>query len=226
MYKIMNSINIFIAKIKLFFLSYKVLFFILIIIFIPIFFYFFAVQKNLSTPIAKRQNTIENSHTTKQTPVSLSPSKGPINSPVTLAQEANEIASGKLKFTKDSEDGKNIKTISLPDGSTEYEYSSDDLNRPDVQIVKDNIVVFQRNSMSNATISDYSEFLTNPPYATQGSIYYGSDAVILANPMLGVAAVYNPESNQVYEQYLFQKMSINDYVQKFGKDISTFNPAH
>ena len=245
----MNS-NALIAKAKLFFLSYKWLLFPLvpIIIFVFIIFYIFNAQKNPPTPSIKQQNNTEVSQTPRQTAVSpqtevsLSPSEQPEISPdqvlqSSIDQETNDIAAGKLKFADESdEDEQNaypgddeveegsINTKTLPDGSIEYEYSSDDPNMPDMQILKDNVVVFRRNMMPETKLTDYSDLLSNPEYTSQGSNYYGANAIIYASPTKGIAVVTNPQTEQVYEQYLFQAMSVNDYLQKYGKDISAYSP--
>lgn len=226
----MNKLTPIIEKAKLFFLAYKWRLFplVLLIIFIPIIFYFFSIQKNLQAPSIRQQTTRKISQPsvkievspTEQTEISKAQPQQ-----LTLEEEVTDIAAGKLMFSQEPAET-TINSNPLPDGSIEYQQSSGNPNRPNIQIVKNNVVVFKRDIINNATITDYSEFITNPPYASQGSVYYGPNAIILANPTLGIAVVYDAQSNQIYEQYLFNSMSVKDYKQKFGNDISNFIPTN
>jgi len=230
--------NTFIAKAKLFILTYKrlLLTIVPIIIFVPLILFIISAQTNTHTSAKNKKNNspISQSPTqteiSPQTQVSLTPAEQTGNSyeenqPYSLEQEEKDIAFGKVKRDPNILTKGNISQETLSDGSIKYEYASSDHNRPDMQIVKDGVTTFKRDIVTNATISEYSEFLTNPPYALQGSAYYGPNAIILANPTLGIAVVYNPQTDQVYEQYLFQSTSVTDYVNTFGSDISNFNPA-
>jgi hypothetical protein len=245
----MASINTFITKTKFFFSSYKWLLFPLIpiILFFSFIFVIFSARTIHLVSLTKQQkNSTHVSRYPLQTSVSpnvqvsASPSGQVPVSPETfnqssLADELHEIATGKLKFTQEESQKaysvdfafarESINHNTLPDGSIEYKYASSDPSRPNIQIVKDGIVIFKRKLTHGTTISDYSDFITNPPYASQGSAYFGPDAIILANPTLGIAVVYNLQSNQVYEQYLFQATSVADYIKKYGQDITSFNPA-
>jgi hypothetical protein len=244
----MNSLNIFVAKVKFFSSTYKWLLFPLvpIIIFICIIFYLFSAQKNQPASTVNQPTSAPVSGSPSQAETSpeksVSPSSGETDtSPDQVLQssietEAHTIATGGLKFAQNENDNTeypgddevdegSIKTTPLPDGSTEYEYASDDPYRPHVQIIKDSSVVFRRNLMPDMSLSDYSNFFTNPEYTSQGSTYYGNTATIYADPSQGIAIVANSQTGDVYEQYLFPAMTVSQYVQKFGKDISTFNPA-
>lgn len=240
----MNSLNTLITKIKVFYVNYKWFLFPLIpiIIFTFIIIYFFYAQKTPEKPPINHQNQTAVSTSPAQVGVSQAAQVSPLSEVPTasdnsynLSNEVNDIAFGKFKINHEQTDqgdeypGEEFAAGSssqqaLSDGSILYEYPSTDPNRPHMQIVKDDIPIFRRNIVPDATVSDYSAFLTNPPYTHQGSGYYGANAVILANPPSGIAVVYNPQTNQVYEQYIFQAVNSNDFVTKYGKDISVYQP--
>lgn len=250
----------FIAKVKIFFSTYKWLLFpiVPIIIFIYIIVYIFSAQKTPSTqltqplPTSEVSQSQEPSQASQQPQVSISQADQSEISPGELSpdqvikssidEEANTISSGDLKLAQDDSDdqlGQNaypgddevdegsLNTVTLSDGSIEYEYPSDDPNRPHIQIIKGNAVIFRRNIMADTgiTVTDYSDLLSNPEYTAQGSSYYGPTAMVYATPTKGIAIVANPQTGEVYEQYLFLAMSVSDYLQKYGKDISAFTPG-
>lgn len=256
MHSSMNSFNTWLEKTKVFFVTYKWLLFpiVPIIIFIYIIIYLFYAQKNPTEQLTNIQPTSaisqspQPSQASQQSQISVLPSEEAAVSPgettsdqalqSSIDQQAGSIATGSLKFAQvdqgdSSYPGDNevsegsTNTTTLSDGSTEYEYPSDDPNRPHIQIVSNNIVVFRRNNMSDTgiTIADYTDLLSQPEYTSQGSSYYGATAEIYAEPTKGIAIVANPQSAEVYEQYLFPAMSVNAYVTKYGKDISAFTPA-
>lgn len=234
-----ESKNIFLTKIKHFLFAYKWLLLSLILIIICAFIIHLLFLGHSAPPTqpAKQQIIINSTPSPEQSEVS--PKISPVsqlNQPTTLADEVNDIAFGKLRYMPSLQKltpgsagsefaGTIINKISLGDGSIQYEYASTDPKRPHMQIVKDGIVIFRRSLMTNTPISNYSEFITNPPYASEGSSYFGPNAVILANPSQGIAIVYNPDTNYVYEQYLFKAMSVTNYGTMFGDDISAYNPT-
>ena len=247
----MNSINTFFSKAKEFFFLYKWVLLPLVpaIIFVFMIIYLFAAQSTSPKSSIKQQNTQQISQSPvqnnsyQQSQVSVYPNEPADISPdqmlqSSIIQEADAIAKGKLKFADENQDNEqngypggdevaegSNSTKTLPNGSTEYEYPSDDPNRPHMQIINNDTVVFRRNIMPNdTTMNDYSDYLSDPEYTSQGSSYYGATAVIYATPSKGIAVVANSKTKQVYEQYLFPAMSVSDYLQKFGKDISSYSP--
>jgi hypothetical protein len=242
----MNTLNTFITKAKLFFSTYKWLLIPLIPIILFSYFIIIIIASNQSkTPLTNQKNTAKVSQSpitevSPQTQTSVSPSVQPGVSPegqaYGLYDEVQGIAFGNTDFltggsTNEGYDSDNefadtsISQKNLSDGSVEYEYQSDDPQRPHLQIVKNDVVLFRRNLMPDDTTTDYySSYLQNPEYTSQGSSYYGADAMIYASPTSGIAIVFNPQDQRVYEQYLFPAMPLDAYEQKFGKDISTYDP--
>ena len=217
--------------------------------------FIFFTRKNSTYPSTQQQPTIAVSVSPVQTEASEQPAISSSPAPsgeqtagspdqmiaTAIDSETNMIAAGDLRLSQNDSDAAednaypgddevdegSSKTESLPDGSIEYEYPSDNPNRPHMQIFDNNIVIFRRNIMSNTgyTVNDYADLLTNPEYTSQGSVTYGTNAVVYASPTKGIAIVADTQTGEVYEQDLFVAMSVNDYVKKFGTDISTFNPA-
>jgi hypothetical protein len=241
----MSFINTFIKKAQFFFSTYKWLLIPLVPIILFSYFIIIIASSQSKKPPANQQNTAQVSQSpvtenSGQTQVSVSPS-GSQERPYGLYNEVQGIAFGNrdslIGGSANANNGEgyasndefadgSISEKNLSDGSVEYEYQSDDPQRPHMQVIKNGIVLFRRNLMPDDTTTDYySTYLQNPEYTSQGSSYYGANAMIYASPTNGLAIVFDPETKRVYEQYLFPARSVADYVKNFGSDITTFNPA-
>lgn len=229
----MNTLNTFLVKAKFFISTYK---WVLIPLVIALLFMYFIIVFITSN----QQKTTSQNNVSPQSQISISPSEQPEISPQNrlygLDNAVQSIAFGKQSSTggnTNEEHGSNnefsdmsISQKTFSDGSIEYEYQSDDLQRPHMQLVKNDVVLFLRNLMpDNITTDYYSSYLKNPEYTSQGSNYYGQNAMIYASPTSGIAIVFDQQTNRVYEQYLFPALSVDSYIKKYGSDISAFSPG-
>lgn len=209
--------NTLLTKIKSFYSTYKWLLIPIIpsIFFIFLIFYISSLQTKQSIPPVNTQGGTIASPTQSANPAEK-------NQPYTLTQEEQDIAFKKIKLDNEKMAETSISQETLSDGSIKYKYASFDRNRPHMQIVKDSVPIFRRNLVSNATLADYSSFLKNPEYQRRGSSYYGNTAILYASPTKGIAVVADTKTGKVYEQYIFTALSVAEYLQKYGSDISTY----
>src|SRR6266567_2215628 len=137
--------NTFIAKAKLFILTYKWLLFPLIpfIIFVPLILFIISAHTKPHASHTNQQNNSQISQSptqteiSPQTKVSLAPTEGHSHlddQSDSLDQEEQAIAFGKLKRDPDTLVKGNISLATLPDGSIKYEYATNDPKRPQMQI--------------------------------------------------------------------------------------------
>jgi hypothetical protein len=111
----------------------------------------------------------------------------------------------------------------LPDNNFKYTYRSPVENRPHIIIAEDEYtIVFQRmvtNPRFPVKITDYTDVDGPPKWIFKGSVFYGPDAQTYVYPELGLAFIADPRSEEVFEQHLFDRTTVEDYVRRFGEDI-------
>jgi hypothetical protein len=111
----------------------------------------------------------------------------------------------------------------LADGTTKYIVQSTNPNRPEIYIAyNDHNILFERDIISPrypVQITDYTKPYGQPERMITGSIFYGPNTQTLIYAKEGMVIVGNPAKNQVYEQHLFEPMTVAEYIQKYGDDI-------
>ena len=135
------------------------------------------------------------------------------------ARESDDLGwAGNTFSSNDLSDVKADKTI-LADGSVQYTYDSGTPNRPDMIIVKDGIIIFQRTPVYKTTIDDYKRFYKNPQYTAKGSRFWGQNTVTYIFLSKGFAFAGDTTTNQTVEQMYFKPVSLNEFKQKYAEDI-------
>lgn len=115
-------------------------------------------------------------------------------------------------------DGYNATQTTLPDGSIQYSYDSDNPNRPNIIIAKNGVNVFERTPFSNTSIADATDFFGKPEYVEYGSIFWGGNAVTYIYISRGVAFVLDPSTNQTLEEMIFEPGSM-DLFKQYDTDM-------
>jgi len=115
----------------------------------------------------------------------------------------------------------------LGNGNIAYTLDSGNPGRPNVTIVSPNgDMLFSRTLSTKdapfAGVSLFTETYGQPGRTIKGSKFYGPQAVVYIYPMLGIAFISNPETDETFEQQQFPPMSIDDYLKNYGSDISQF----
>ena len=162
---------------------------------------------------------------------------GPIThiTPVpTLAQSPEPIVPALQKSiigkTPESEVDKNpgfLRKESLNDGRTKYVFESPLTVRPNEIITRDGRVVYEKaltpsnpSSQGYTTVSEMINQYGQPEKLIKGSKFYGwgLDQYIYASK--GFSFVGNSYNDEVYEFGFFGPMSIENYVGRYGDDIT------
>lgn len=116
-----------------------------------------------------------------------------------------------------------ISKDALPDGTTKYTFASTNQARPNIFIAYNaHETLFQRDvilSKYPVKITDYTKQFGQPERTISGSFFYGSNTQTLIYAQEGLAIVGNIQTNQVYEQHIFEPMTPAMYIQKYGDDI-------
>lgn len=115
------------------------------------------------------------------------------------------------------------KTEQIKDGKTLYTLSSSDPKRPNIIIVdKDGSYNLKRIAMPiKYPLSSFVKLYGRAKWIFKGSVFYGADVQQYIYADLGFALVANPQTDEVFEQYLFQPMKIDEYIKNYGDDIPT-----
>jgi hypothetical protein len=115
------------------------------------------------------------------------------------------------------------KKETLPDGTLKYTYSSPVRNRPNIIIARENEEAIFQSSVTHpdfpVKITNYTNRYGAPKWVFKGSNFYGKDVQTFIYPELGIAFIANPNTQDVFEQHLFESMSVEEYVRKYGDDI-------
>jgi hypothetical protein len=114
------------------------------------------------------------------------------------------------------------KTETLPDGAIKYTLASPKSSRSNTLIAKDNLVIFQRSVRPDnfgERISDYTNQLGTPERIITGSRFYGENTQTYIYAKYGVAFTANPQTEEVYEQFAFVDMSVDDFFKSFGQEL-------
>lgn len=119
------------------------------------------------------------------------------------------------------------KKETLPDSSTKYTFSSQLTSRPNEIITHDGLVSFEKALLplepgkgGYAKASDYINVLGQPEKIIKGSRYWGWNVSTYIFASKGVTLTINSYANLVYEISFFKPTTIDDYIQKYGQDIS------
>lgn len=135
--------------------------------------------------------------------------------------EGTEQAEGETEFDglelRDDLQKKETRT----DGTTVYTFASNNPNRPNITIIKNDIeFVFSRTLSSTdlplANLSDIREGFGEPERIIKGSKFYGQQASIYVYSSEGMAFIGNPQIDETYEEQHFPAMSVDSYLQRFG----------
>jgi uncharacterized membrane protein YdfJ with MMPL/SSD domain len=109
----------------------------------------------------------------------------------------------------------------LNNNTTEYTFTSDKPNRPDLVIAEGNAaVLFERDVARNqypTRVSDYTSAYGQPERIIEAPAFYGSTARTYIYAQNGIAFIANPQTQEVYEQHLFPEMTVEEYMQRYSK---------
>ncbi len=124
-----------------------------------------------------------------------------------------------IPFSKDDFQKINAQNEALSNGSIKYTYASENPQRPNVTIVKDNVAIAQRTLMFNYSLTNLTAYLGKPDYIASGSKFWGANAVIYIYFERGLAYTLNPQTQEVYEQFEFKPVPPDQFKQTYGDDI-------
>ena len=121
-----------------------------------------------------------------------------------------------------------LSKVALPGGQTQYNYESQLNNRSNQIITSGGKVIFEREltpenptTPGYATISQVKAQFGEPDRVIKGSKFYGFPLEQYIYSKKGFAMVANPYNNEVYEFSFFTPMSVEEYVSKYGDDITS-----
>jgi hypothetical protein len=121
-----------------------------------------------------------------------------------------------------------IKAITeLPDTKKQYSFASVRVDRDNIVITQNGIVVFSRTltELRDHKLPNLNEFKTvygEPEKEIEGSRYYGRIHKTYIYASRGIAIIANPYSNEIYELHNYGPMSVDQYVQTWGEDIKSY----
>jgi len=120
-----------------------------------------------------------------------------------------------------------IKKETLPGEQTRYSFESTLNARPNEIITDNHIVVYEKDLIPESpstpgytTISDIESRYGNPERIVNGSKFYGYFIDYYIYASLGFAFAGNKHTNEVYEFQFFKPMSIQEYLNFYGSDVS------
>lgn len=123
-----------------------------------------------------------------------------------------------------------LNQTSTEDGVTHYSLKSSSVFHPDEVEVKENKVVFERNTtFTNNSgglphISDYKSILGEPEEIIHGSKSYGTFTTTYLYPQKGVVFTGNETTNNIYEILRFLPMSLTEFKTTYGTYIEANPP--
>lgn len=203
--------NNFLITAKLFFKTYKWI----LLLLIPLFFFvslIFLIYFSPTTPQQKTQIT------PSPTPYSFYPSLYPT---VPKSPEEESNTPGSEILTDLEKQPGFIKKETITDGAIIYSFVSQNPTRPDLVITTatQEPIFTRRLSSTNvpgATIAVYQRAYGEPDQVIKGSKIYGSNAATYVYSRVGLAFIADQLSGNVYEEHLFSRMSVTEYMRQFG----------
>lgn len=122
---------------------------------------------------------------------------------------------------------KNIKSKAvLENGVTVYTYPSNTTVKDNEIQTQNGVVIFERNITSyiedpNLTSQNYMQQLGTPERVIEhGSRFYGSSSKYLIFASKGTTLIVDSFNDKVLEIQKYQPMSVDEYIQKWGSDIT------
>lgn len=125
-------------------------------------------------------------------------------------------------FSQIDTSGKKLTATTLSDGSTKYTYPSDDPNRPNELVVKNDTIVYHRTTVSQKYVYNYTNNLEAPDYTFEGSRYYGPNTITYLYLKRGTGFVADSKTTLVQEQFIFQPMTLEEFKQQYGSDVTSY----
>ena len=120
------------------------------------------------------------------------------------------------------------KTESLSDGRIQYTLQSTDPSRPNIIVVTNGEKTYERdviNQQYPLSILEFTSLYGQPDKVFTGSHYYGPTMQTYLYARYGYSLVVNPNNGTILEENLLpQSISINDYISKYGSDLTTPAP--
>lgn len=113
-------------------------------------------------------------------------------------------------------------------GSSEFISESAFSYRDNAVITEDSIAAFKRivpvnpQTWQSPQISYYQEIYGIPEFEKKGSVTYGDFMTTYVYASKGFAAIFNPFTGEVFEVQSFAPTTVEDYLQKWGSDITSF----
>ncbi len=148
------------------------------------------------------------------------PDKGAL---IIQAQNISPLKKTHIGITTE-EELKSIPNISQ-NGNT-YSYPSPLILRPNEVIVENGVVVFEKVLIPEdqegpyfKTVTSLKNAIGDPDGIIKGSAYYDWYAQTLIYSQLGLAAITNPYTDEVFEIHFFEPTSVENYISRFGGDI-------
>lgn len=151
------------------------------------------------------------------------PTKTPTDTPGNQSPTSINIPDSHLEPVDPSRLKGLQKTELLPDKTTMYTVTSTNPLRPDLIHANNNgYPIFKRLVTPPSfplSLKSFVDLYKPPKWIFKGSVFYGVGVNSYIYPELGIALVANPQTDQVFEQHIFQKTKVEDYVSKYGDDI-------
>lgn len=151
-----------------------------------------------------------------------SPTPSLPRTPTLTQQEENEVTEWQEDELEDDLTQRIgfLRKETLPDGTIQYLFASDNPNRPSLILTSNNnIALFERIVSTNeapvAPITIFTETYGQPDQIIQGSQFYGPQASIYFY-VGGMAFIANQQTGDTYEEHLFDPMGFEEYSQRFG----------
>lgn len=121
-----------------------------------------------------------------------------------------------------------IRKRQLSDGSTEYQFDSFIKTQPDTAIVKNGTVTYEQVALpttetdpKSKNVTEIAQLFGKPEEIIPGSAHFGNLVDTFAYPSKGFAFVGSLRTNEVLELQYFEPMTLEQYKQTYGKDISS-----
>lgn len=117
------------------------------------------------------------------------------------------------------------KEESFSNGESKYSFSSPVSNRDNIVITKNGVAVFksavsvEKTGWLHPSISEYKNLYGNPEAVYTGSRTFGEKAKTNVYASKGVAVIFNPFNNEVYEVQNFQPTTADEYLKNWGDDV-------
>jgi len=208
--------NDLIQKVIPFFKKYGIFiapaFLFLLFMFLLIFSYESSPQKSPTNTSSPSQKIVSGTPSTLQKTVSASPTN---TSGEGMQQDEKKdmIIWSNITLSDSDFADLNATKTTLPSGSTQYTYTSDNPDRPNIIILKDGVNIFQRTPFTDTTMSDNTNFYGQPDYVAKGSQFWGPQVMTYIYLSRGIALVGDSSKDQLFEQIIFQPGTIDQFKQ-------------